>query len=366
MKKVLLLLFVVIFVASMVGCGQIKAGDSTKEEIAKETGEVKESNEASKADETQKDEKVEPVTIKAAHVWNEDFSAHKGIAEFKRLCEEKSEGNITVEIYPNSQLGNERELLEGSKMGTHDIAMTGAAGWAVLNPDTTVFELPFLYRDMDHQKAVFNNPELMKTAEGMFDKIGLKMLCYYGFGIRSTMADTPIRKLEDFEGLKIRVPEVPIFIKTFEGLGAIPTPISYGEAYSAIQSGVVQGVETSPESFVSNKFYEVCDYLNMTKHQSPPIIVAMNKANFEKMSPEQQKIVMEAAKESSDIEYNIAMKGNEKAIGIMKEAGIQIIEIEEAEMKRIKEKLQPVVEELASSCTGIDGMAYYKEIQSLK
>ncbi len=296
------------------------------------------------------------VVLRVAHVFKTDFSAHLGVAKFAELVKEKSGDTIKVEIYPNQQLGNERECLEGAKLGTHDIAFTGAAGWAIINPKLGIFELPFLYRDMPHQKKVFSSEGMRDVVDEMYGQVDLKFLAYYGYGIRSVLTiETPVRTVEDFTKLRIRVPEVPIFVKTFKALGANPTPINYGETYTALQTFLVGGVEGSPEAMVSMKFAELCKFYSLTQHQSPPILMAMNKHNFEsKLTPEQQKLVLEAAQESSDWEYDVAVEANAKALREMEKAGIEIIQFPESERQRMIGKVKVVQEELAKEYGGTE------------
>lgn len=306
-----------------------------------------------------------PVVLKVAHVFKTDFSAHIGVAKFAELVEKKSNGEIIVEIYPNQELGNERECLEGAKFGTHDIALTGAAGWAIINPKLGTFELPFLYRDMAHQQKVFSSTGMRKTVDDLYSKVGLRFLVYYGYGIRSTLTKSKaVYKLEDFEKLRIRVPEVPIFVKTFKALGANPTPVNYGETYTALQTDLVEGVEGSPESMVSMKFVELCKYYTLTAHQSPPILMAINKGTFEKkLNSAQQKIVMEAAVESGSWEFNIVDTANIKALETMKTMGIKVIEISDAEKSRIEEKTQVVYDDLGKKYGGNE---LIREIKAIK
>jgi len=288
------------------------------------------------------------VTIRAAHVFNTSFSSHLGVVDFAERVADKTNGAVEVKIFPDGQLGNERELLEGATLGSHDISLTGAAGWAIINPKLGTFELPFLYRDMDHQQKVFNG-DLRGAVDEMFDEKGLKFLAYFAYGLRSTLtADAPVDTLESFKGLKIRVPEVPIFVKTFEALGANPTPINFGEIYTALQSGVVQAVEGSPESMLAQKFTEVTKYFSLTQHQSPPILVAMNKAAFERLSPEHQTAVLEAAQEASDALFDKVVKANADAVEAMKADGVEVVEVSQAEREKIKQAVQPVYEELGA------------------
>lgn len=288
------------------------------------------------------------VTIRAAHVFASSFSSHTAIADFAERVKAKTNGAVEVAVFPEGQLGNERELLEGATLGSHDISLTGAAGWAIINPRLGTFELPFLYRDMEHQRHVFTG-ELAGVVDALFAEKGLKYLGYFAYGVRSTLTTThPVETLESFRGLKIRVPEVPIFVKTFAALGANPTPINFGEVYTALQSGVVEGVEGSPESLLAQKFSEVARYLTMTMHQSPPILVAMNKAAFDRLSPEHQQAVLEAAREASDALYDRVLKANEDAVVTMAAAGVTVVEVSEQERARIQQAVQVVYDELGS------------------
>jgi tripartite ATP-independent transporter DctP family solute receptor len=303
------------------------------------------------------------VTIRAAHVFNTSFSSHLGMVDFAERVAEKTNGAVEVKIFPEGQLGNERELLEGATLGSHDISLTGAAGWAIINPKLGTFELPFLYRDMDHQRKVFNG-ELRSTVDQMFEEKGLKFLAYFAYGLRSTLTtDKPVDTLESFKGLKIRVPEVPIFVKTFEALGANPTPINFGEVYTALQSGVVQAVEGSPESMLAQKFTEVTKYFTLTQHQSPPILVAMNKAAFARLSPENQTALLEAAQEASDALFDKVVKANADAVEMMKVNGVEAVEVSDAEREKIKQAVQVVYDELGAQYESGELLGKIAEVQ---
>lgn len=288
------------------------------------------------------------VTIRAAHVFASTFSAHAGIVDFAERVRAKTGGAVEVAVFPEGQLGNERELLEGATLGSHDISLTGAAGWAIINPRLGTFELPFLYRDMEHQRHVFTG-QLAATVDALFAEKGLKFLGYFAYGVRSTLTTSrSVETLEGFRGLKIRVPEVPIFVKTFAALGANPTPINFGEVYTALQSGVVEGVEGSPESLLAQKFSEVAKYLTLTMHQSPPILVAMNKAAFDRLDPAHQQALLEAASEASGALYDKVLKANEDAVTTMAAAGVTVVEVSAAERERIRQAVQVVYDELGA------------------
>lgn len=288
------------------------------------------------------------ITVRAGYVFNESFSAHRGMVDFARRVTEKTNGAVEVQLYPNSQLGNERELLEGATLGSHEIALTGAAGWAIINPKLGTFELPFLYRDLDHQRKVFSG-EFGETVDQLFAEKGLKFLGYMAYGIRSVVTTKDsVETLEKFKGVKIRVPEVPIFVKTFSALGAIPTPINFGEVYTAMQSGVVEGVEGSPESMYATKLTEVGKFFTLTRHQSPPILVAMNKAAFDKLAPEHQSALLEAAQEASDALFDDVVKANADAIESMKKEGVSVVDVSPEELAKIKAAIQVVYDELGA------------------
>ena len=303
------------------------------------------------------------VTLRAAHVFKTDFSAHKAVADFAQRLEKMSNGTIKVEIYPNQQLGNERECLEGASLGSHDIALTGAAGWAVLNPKLGTFELPFLYRDMEHQRKVFTS-DMKEVVDNLFSEIGLKFLAYYAYGLRSTLTTKKeIVTMDDFKGLKIRVPEVPIFVQTFKALGANPTPINYGETYTGLQTNVVEGVEGSPESMVSMKFVEICKYYTLTRHQSPPILMAINKARFEKFTPDQQNMILEAASGSGETAFDNVLKANEDAIQTMKDSGIKVNTPSPELLSQMESAVQVVYDDLGAKYGGNDLIQQIKAIK---
>jgi len=169
--------------------------------------------------------------------------------------------------------------------------------------------------------------------------------------------------MDDFKGLKIRVPEVPIFVQTFKALGANPTPINYGETYTGLQTNVVEGVEGSPESMVSMKFVEICKYYTLTRHQSPPILMAINKARFEKFTPDQQNMILEAASGSGETAFDNVLKANEDAIQTMKDSGIKVNTPSPELLSQMESAVQVVYDDLGAKYGGNDLIQQIKAIK---
>ncbi|WP_310681987.1 DctP family TRAP transporter solute-binding subunit, partial [Aliifodinibius sp. S!AR15-10] len=195
-------------------------------------------------------------TLIMAHAMHLEHPVSKAMAFMDERVEEISDGKLKIEMYPNQQLGSERELLELVQIGT--VAMTKISGAALgkIVPEVTIFSLPYLFRSEAHLHAVQKSEigaEILEKGAAY----GLKGLTYYDAGFRSFYTvDNPIRTPSDLQGMKIRVQESQMAIQTMQALGASPTPLSYGELYTALQSGVVDGAENNPPSFHTARHYE--------------------------------------------------------------------------------------------------------------
>lgn len=262
--------------------------------------------------------------IKLAHGLDINHSVHKAMEIMAKDLEEISDGQLSIKIYPNQQLGSERECLELLQIGSLDMTKVSAGVMENFAPKMKVFGLPFLFRDREHSFKVLDGPigqELLDEATQFW----LKGLCYYDAGSRSFYTkDHPIKTPEDLKGQKIRVMESATSMAMVQSLGGSPTPIAWGELYTALQQGVVDGAENNPPSFYLSRHYEVCKYYSIDEHTMLPDILVVGTHLWDKLTPQEQKWLQEAATRSVEDQRELWANSEKEALDAVKEAGVQI------------------------------------------
>jgi tripartite ATP-independent transporter DctP family solute receptor len=263
-------------------------------------------------------------SLKLAHGLDVNHSVHKGMEFMADRLAEKSDGKLTIEIYPSQQLGTERQCLELLQIGSLAMTKVSAAVMENFSPNIKLLSLPYLFRDREHAYKVFDGPIGRKLLEES-DEYWLRGLTYFDAGQRSFYAKKPIRTPADLKGLKIRVQESPTAMSLVRALGGAPTPISWGELYTGLQQGVVDGAENNPPSFYLSKHYEVCKYYTLNEHTAVPDILVMSTVFWDKLSEEEKKWVQEAADEATIFQRELWQKAEQEALDAVKDAGVEII-----------------------------------------
>ena len=206
------------------------------------------------------------ITMKLGHISPVDHHYHTGSIMFRDLVSKMTKGEIDINVFPANQLGSNREVVEGAQLGTVDMALTSDVLLSSFEETMGVLNMPFLFRDVDHVGKVLDGKIGEMLSENLAKK-GLVVLAYWEGGFRHiTNSKRPINKPEDLAGLKIRTPSGYIFLDAFKAFGASPTPMAFGELYSALQLGTVDGQENPLSHVQSQKFYEVQKYLSLTRH----------------------------------------------------------------------------------------------------
>jgi len=250
--------------------------------------------------------------------------------EFARLVKEKSNGEIVVDVYASSQLGDERTELQGLQMGAIDMMRANAVSLGDFGAKkSNLFSLPYLFRDRDHLWNVLNGPigkEIRDDVES--SGTGMVAVAYMEEGQRNFFfRDAPVSDLAGMKGKKIRVPQTQILIDTVKSFGASPTPISYSELYSALQTGVVDGAENPPTGYLANHFFEVAKYYMVDGHTYSPSIMVMSGVTWNKMTDAQHAIIEAAARETEAFNKKLAADADAKAYAELKEHGAEIITV---------------------------------------
>lgn len=264
-------------------------------------------------------------TIKLAHGLDVNHAVHKAMVQMGHDLAELSGGTLVIEIFPNQQLGSERECLELLQIGSLDMTKVSAGAMENFSPKMKIFGLPFLFRDREHSFKVLDGPigkEILQDGEQYW----LKGLAYYDAGSRSFYTkDKPIHKPEDLAGLKIRVQESATSMAMVKSLGGSATPISWGELYTSLQQGVVDGAENNPPSFYLSRHYEVCKYYSLDEHTILPDILVAGTTLWKRLSPQEKQWVQQAADRSVLHQRKLWAVSEAEALAAVEKQGVTII-----------------------------------------
>lgn len=235
--------------------------------------------------------------LKLGHPGALNHHYHTGALMFKDLVDKKSNGDIEIIVFPANQLGKQRQLVEGAQLGTVDMVLTSDVLLSSFEQSMGVLNLPYIFRDIDHVSKVLDG-EIGQYLSDKLAKKGLVVLGYWENGFRHiTNSKRPINIPADLKGLKIRTPGGFVFVDTFNSYGASATPMSFGELYSALQLGTVDGQENPVAHVLTQKFYEVQEYLSLTSHIHVSEPLVMSQILFQGLNKDQQNILTEAATE---------------------------------------------------------------------
>jgi tripartite ATP-independent transporter DctP family solute receptor len=262
--------------------------------------------------------------LKLGHSLDQNHPVHKAITFMADRVREKSGGTVEVQVYPNGQLGSETESLEQLQRGALAMTKTSTAPLESFVPQMAIFGVPYVFRDEEH---------FWKTANGTIgDELldstsphGLKALCFYDAGARSFYTiSKAIKSPADLRGLKIRVQQSKTSMDMAQALGASPTPVDYGELYTALQSRMVDGAENNLPSFYFSRHFEVCKHYAMDEHTRVPDILLMSKKVWDQLAPEVQTWLQEAADESSQFQRDLWHKESDRVLAESEKAGVSV------------------------------------------
>jgi TRAP-type transport system periplasmic protein len=266
------------------------------------------------------------VTLRVGTVYQTSHTISKGSAEFERLVEEKSNGEIDVQVFYAEELGSEREMAEMTRAGGLEMVLSGLPGTGSFVPQIEVMEAFYTYDDVEELAKVVAAiaPEL----NGFMEPQGFHLVGTMYQGPRNLLSTKPVRKFEDMAGLKLRIPQTPLFVALAQNWGATPTAISLGEVYTSLESGVIDAVEGTSETIVSSKFFEKAKYLTLTRHNFYPQPMVANKAWWDGLSDAHKKVIEEAATEASQFQLGLHKDADAAALQAMKDGGVEIIEVD--------------------------------------
>jgi len=278
------------------------------------------------------------IVLRSSDTHPDGYPTVEAVKYMGQLLAERTNGRIKIEVYHSSQLGEERDALEQTRFGVIDMIRTSLGPVATMVPEATVITMPYIFRSVDHMHAVVDGPigEEILAAFAPYDLVGL---AFYDSGARSFYTRTrEVRSIADLKGLKYRVQQSDLFVDMMNALGADAVPMNYGEVYSAIQTGVIDGAENNFPSYVSSGHFDVATSYTLDEHLIMPEIVAVSARTWARLSPEDQALVRQAARDSTQRQRALWAAAEKDAREKVIASGGKIFEVEK----------QPFIDAMAS------------------
>lgn len=283
-------------------------------------------------------------TIKVGHATPVTDAMHLAWTFFKEKVEANSNGELQVEIFPNGALGNDRELAEAVMLGELACTSVSSSPLAAFVPDLFILDVPFSFTTRDSVWKALDGP-LGQALDASMEKKGVVNLGYWENGFRNITNNVrPIRSPKDLEGVKLRTMENPIHMAAWKALGANPTPMSFGEVFTALQQGTVDGQENPYALIYHCKFYEVQKYISDSRHIFTAYVPIMSKEFLDDLSDEQRAVVLQAAKEMRDYQRQLAVKLDEECRKGIMDSGIEAAELTDEERRSFRVAIEPALE----------------------
>lgn len=303
--------------------------------------------------------------IKFAFANTADSAHGIGAKRFAEVVASKSGGKLNVKLYGSGTLGGEAVVASAMQGGTIEMSMMGPGLLTGMDKEFGVFDTPFLFDNFKEVDAALDGPVGKKLLDKLPAK-GLVGLSYWDHGFRIlTNSKRPIAKLEDIQGLKIRVQQIPVFIDSFNALGANAVPMPFPELYSALEQKAVDGQENPFISVEVTKFYEVQKHASTTRHAYSPLLVLMSKKFWDQLSTDERKVLTDAANEVKGYERQVSRELDAKALDTLKSKGMVITEVSAQERARMRDKLKPVIDK-HRQMTGELGKEMTAEVERIR
>lgn len=299
--------------------------------------------------------------IRISHAQSETHPEHIGLLAFKEYIEENLGDKYEVEIYPNELLGAAQKAIELTQTGAIDFVVAGTANLETFADVYEVFSMPYLFTSEEAYHATMEDTDYMEQIYASTDDAGFRVLTWYNAGTRNVYATTPIETPDDLRGLKIRVQQSPASVSMIEAFGAAASPMSFGEVYTAIQQGVIDGAENNELALTNNKHGEVAKYYTYTMHQMVPDMLIGNLKFLNSLSDEEFEVFQEAARISTEVEMEEWDAQVEEAKEIAQnDMGVEFIDVD---INTFKEKVEPLHEEMLEENEDIGDL--YDHIQEI-
>ena len=316
MKKVFGMILAIVLAASLAACGGGGSGSGN-------TPTGTDSNAHSGSSGTGGSDKK--ITLKLGHIQSESDLWHLGALKFKEEVERLSNGTMTIEIYPNSTLGGDRDMVEGMQIGTVDFALV-AGVLGNFEPSIQLLELPYLFDNEEQYKSVIYSEIGEEIKDRVLKSASVRILNWWDRGPRHVTSNKPIYTLADIKGLKIRLPEIKAMEVTWRAMGASPVTMPWSEVYTSLEQGVIEAQENPIPFIYGGRIHEVQKYLALTAHKYEYVTLAMSELTWSKLTDEQRDIIVQAAQAATDYENQLVAQKTDEILEIMKSEGLQVTE----------------------------------------
>ena len=280
--------------------------------------------------------------LKASDVHPLGYPTVEAVVRMGEKLEEATGGRLGIQMYPAGQLGGEKEMIEQAQVGALDLARISVGPVGTVVDALNVFNLPFVFRDEEHMRKVIDGEIGEELFQMIMDSPDTKLvpLAWMDAGSRSIYADKPVRTPEDLQGLKIRMMGNPIFVDTLNAMGGNGISMGFNELYSALQTGVVDGAENNPPTFLTHNHYQVAGTYSLTEHLIIPEILVMSRRTWDSLSPEDQELLRKLGREAQQEQRQLWDEMTEKSVAELKEKGVTFVE--DVDKEAFKESVKPV------------------------
>ena len=269
------------------------------------------------------------ITLKLGHLANEENSWHKASLKFAEEVKNLTQGKVEVKVFANDSLGREMDLINGLQLGTADMLITGESlqNWT---PKAALLAIPYAFRSLEAMDKAVMGPLGDEIRKDIIEKAKIVPLAYFARGPRNLTSKTPIKSVDDVKGLKMRIPNVPLFMQFWRAVGAQPTPMAFGEVFTSLQTGVIDAQENPLALIKSASFYEVQKYLNRTEHVRSWIYLTIGQKSYNKLNDAQKKAIHEAAQKAQVYERELMLADEKKVEEELKAKGMIFIETDQS------------------------------------
>lgn len=283
-------------------------------------------------------------TIRSSIVLSKEHSLGQAMVEVAKCAADRTGGKMKIQNYFDAALGGDLPAIQQLRSGTLDMLVTSPSYFTGMIPAAALWDLPFYFADDREADATLDGKAGKLLAEKL-PSVGIVHLTYYDVGFRhTTNSKHPVRRMEDFNGVKVRSSQSPVVLDTFKALGGFAVAMPFAEVYSALENKTVDGQENSIGLIETSKFYEVQKYLSLTQHQYGPAMMIYSKQLFDKLTPQEQGVLRDCANASRENQRALNRKQMTEALARMKAKGLQVNEIAPAEMDRMRAAVKPVQE----------------------
>lgn len=289
--------------------------------------------------------------LRFAHIYSQEFSVHKAAQMIADGVKKRTGGSVEIRILPSGQLGSERQIMEQMMVGTIEMGNCTANVCQAFEPSAGLTALPYLVRDFDHAFKIEDGAVGKEIEKRILSKTGTRVIGYSTTGIRVVAtASKPIATIADFKGLKIRVPESPVMIATFRSFGANPTPVPWGELYTALQTRVVDAGEAPPAALNDIKLFEIAKVMSLTNHMYTGQFMLISDRAWQRLNEKERAALLEAGREATAWQRSYTAKAQQEMIESVQKTGVKVQNVETGPLKKA---VMPVYQEYAKTIGGM-------------